>query len=208
VDLPRTVLVAMILSGGLVGGGILALLLVQKYGKLGVLVRWMAAHSLAGPKLQNLARKFGEVDDVLISFFHERPRDMVLAVCWHLAGNSVGVFQTWWFFSLLHQPVSAKAAACVWILGMWFDLLTFAVPLNMGTLEGSRMIVFKVTGHGAVLGMTYGMALRLAQLSTACFGLMNYLLLVASSGKASRLDATAQSAPVQPCFPPPANGGT
>jgi hypothetical protein len=208
VDLPRSVLLAMVLSGGLVGAGLLALLLVQKHGKLGALVRWLAAYRLAGPKIQNLARKFGEVDDVLMNFFHERPRDMALAVCWHVVGNCVGIFQTWWFFSLLHQPVSVKAVACVWILGMWFDLLTFAVPLNMGTLEGSRMVVFKFTGHGAVLGMTYGVALRLAQLSTACFGLGNYLLFVAASGKTVRQNATTQSVPEQPCFPPPASGGT
>ena len=29
-------------------------------------------------------------------------------------------------------------AAAVWFLGMWFDLLTFAVPMNAGTLEGTH----------------------------------------------------------------------
>jgi hypothetical protein len=184
VDLPRPVWTAMFLSGALVATGIVAFLLVQKHGKLGVLVRWLAAHRLAGQRLQNLARKFGEVDETLKSFYHERPRDMALAVCWHVVGHSVGIFQTWWFFNLLHQPVSAREAAGVWILGMWSDLLTFAVPLNLGTLEGSRIVVFRTTGHGMVMGMTYGVALRLAQLSTACFGLGNYLWLFAASQKA------------------------
>jgi hypothetical protein len=177
VTLPRGLWAAMLLSGGLVAAGILAFLLLQKHGKLGALVRWLAAHKLAGERLRTFGREVDKVDETLKTFYRERPRDLALAVCWHLVGHSVGIFQTWWFFSLMRQPVSAGAAAGVWILGMWFDLLTFAVPLNLGTLEGSRMIAFKATGHGAVLGMTYGVALRLAQLACACFGLLSYVSL-------------------------------
>ena len=39
-----------------------------------------------------------------------------------------------------------QALAAIWVLGMWFDMLTFAVPLNLGTLEGSRVVAFKAIG--------------------------------------------------------------
>lgn len=94
-----------------------------------------------------------------------------MAVCWHLVGHSIGIIQTFWLFSFLHHPVSIVAVTGVWILGMWFDLLTFVVPLNLGTLEGSRIVAFKAIGFGAVMGMTYGIALCLSQLARACFGL-------------------------------------
>lgn len=174
--LPPDVWAAMVLSGGLVGSGIFGFLLLQKYGKLGVAVRWLAGRRFAGKALKDIALQINRVDDALKIFYRDRPRDFALAVAWHMAGHSTGFLQTWWFFSLLGQPVSAPVIATVFILGMWFDLLTFAVPLNMGTLEGSRIIVFKAVGFGPVMGLTYGFALRLAQLSCACFGLANYAL--------------------------------
>jgi hypothetical protein len=98
-------------------------------------------------------------------------------VFWHLLGYSVGILQTWFFFTLLHQNASLALAASAWFLGLWFDLLTFAVPLNLGTLEGTRIISLKALGYDALLGMTYGVAIRLAQLFWAGFGLANYGLL-------------------------------
>jgi len=175
--LPAAVWTAMFLSGGLVITGIVAFLLLQKYGKLGAFLRWLAARRLGGRTLQAAAGEIGKVDEALKSFYRERPKDLKLAVSWHMLGHCVGLFQTWSFIILLNQPVSAATVVAVWVLGMWFDILTFAVPLNMGTLEGSRVIAFKAVGYGAVMGMTYGLALRLAQLSCVCFGLVSYALL-------------------------------
>ena len=79
-------------------------------------------------------------------------------------------------FSLLNRT-SWVVAAATWFLGMWFDLLTFAMPMGLGTLEGSRIIALRAVGHGALLGMTYGVALRLAQLFWAMAGLVNYAFL-------------------------------
>ena len=167
----------MFLSGGLIATGIVALLLLQKYGKFGAFLRWLAARRLGGRAFQTAAREISKVDEALKIFYRERPKDLKLAVGWHILGHCVGLFQTWSFFSLLNQSVPAATVAAVWVLGMWFDMLTFAAPLNMGTLEGSRIVAFKAVGYGAVLGMTYGLALRLAQLSCVSFGLVSYAFL-------------------------------
>lgn len=177
-NLPRPVWVAMFASGGFVIGGMLVFLLLQKYGKLGVFVRWLAARRFAGPLLQKFAREISNVDEALKAFYRERPGDLAPSIAWQLLGHSTGLLQTWWFLNLIHHPFSAETIATVWVLGMWFDLLTFAVPLNMGTLEGSRVVAFKAVGMGLVAGLTYGLALRLAQLSVACFGLISYALFV------------------------------
>jgi glycosyltransferase 2 family protein len=177
-NLPRPVWVAMFASGGFVIGGIIVFLLLQKYGKLGAFVRWLAARRFSGPLLQKFAREITNVDEALKAFYRERPGDLAPSVAWQLLGHSTGLLQTWWFLWLLHLPFSAETVATVWVLGMWFDLLTFAVPLNMGTLEGSRVVAFKAAGMGALTGMTYGLALRLAQLSVACFGIVSYALFV------------------------------
>lgn len=179
--LPRPVWVAMFASGGTVMSGMVVFLLIQKYGKFGAFVRWLAARRFAGPLLHKVALKVSTVDEALKKFYRERPGDLAPAVGWQLLGHSTGLLQTWWFLSLVHHPFSPEIIATVWVLGMWFDLLTFAVPLNMGTLEGSRIVAFKAVGMGALTGMTYGIALRLAQLSVVSFGLANYLMLVKSA---------------------------
>jgi hypothetical protein len=177
-NLPRPVWAAMFASGGFVIAGIVAFLLLQKYGKLGVFVRWLAARRFAGPMLRRFAREISSVDDALKTFYSERPGALVPSVAWQLLGHSTGLLQMCWFMRLLHYPASAETIATVWVLGMWFDLLTFAVPLNMGTLEGSRVVAFRAVGMGVLAGMTYGLALRLAQLSVACFGLISYGIFV------------------------------
>lgn len=173
-NLPRPVWAAMFSSGGLVIAGIVGFLFLQKHGQLGAVVRWLAARRFGGKGLQKLARDISSVDDALKIFYRERPGDFVLAVGWQMFGYSTGLLQTWWFFHLLDDSVSAREIATVWVLGMWFDMLTFAVPLNIGTLEGSRIIAFRAIGFGAATGLTYGIALRLAQLAVACFGLASY----------------------------------
>jgi uncharacterized protein (TIRG00374 family) len=177
IKLPRALWVGMLISSALLAGGMVAFLLIQKYGKLGVVVRWLVAHKLGGRLLERAARDITEVDEALKLFYRKRPWDLPLGVCWHLLGYGLGIFQTWFFFYLLNQDASFVVAAGAWVLSLWFDLLTFAIPLRLGTLEGSRIVAFKAVGSDALLGMTYGVALRLAELVWAGFGLVSYGLL-------------------------------
>lgn len=77
---------------------------------------------------------------------------------------------------------------------MWFDLLTFAVPMNVGSLEGSRILLFKLFSIGSPVGMAYGLALRLAQLLWTAIGLASYAALAANKDYAKF--APFKSAPV------------
>ena len=180
VKLPGTLWAAMLISGALLAGGMIAFLLLQKYGRLGGVVRWLAARKFAGRRLRKAAQELTAVDETMKRFYQERPWGLLLAISWHLVGYSVGIGQTWLFFHLLHQNATWTVAASTWFLGMWFDLLTFAVPQNLGTLEGTRAVVLQAFGYTAVMGVTYGLALRLAEIFWSCFGLANYALLVSA----------------------------
>jgi hypothetical protein len=66
---------------------------------------------------------------------------------------------------------------------MWFDLLTFAIPLNAGVLEGGRTLAAKIIGFSTIVGFTYGLAVRVSQLFWTAFGLASYATLnLAASG--------------------------
>lgn len=98
VQLPRPVLGAMLGCGLLLTGGIVTFLLLQKYGRLGGLVRWLAARRVGGHFLQKAASQLTQVDEVLKTSYRERSWDLVLSVLWHLIGHSVAIFQAWLFF--------------------------------------------------------------------------------------------------------------
>jgi uncharacterized protein (TIRG00374 family) len=193
IPLPPALAVGMVVAGLLLAVGIVAFALLQKHGKLGAVVRWLAAHRIGGAKLRQAAEGITAVDESFRVFYRDHPRDLAVAVGWHLVGFPVGILQTWLFFALLNQPASFAVAASVWFLGLWFDLLTFAIPLNLGTLEGSRIVTFKAVGYQALQGMTFGVTLRLAQLVWALYGLINYALLASTS--APSLKKPAPSAP-------------
>lgn len=181
VSLPIELWLAMAMMTGLLTGGMTAFLLLQRYGKLGGVFRWLVAHNLGGRFLEGVAHRMSEVDETLKQFYHERPWDLVLSVLWHVLGHSAALVQAWLFLTLLQQPAPVATVAAAGFLSLWFDLMTFAIPLNLGTLEGSRIVVFKALGCPALLGMAYGVAVRFAQLFWACFGLVSYSLLTTRS---------------------------
>jgi uncharacterized protein (TIRG00374 family) len=180
VKIPAAWWSAMLASGAVMAGGMIAFLLLQKYGRLGGLVRWLAAREVGGRMLHRAADGLTAVDETMKQFYRERPFGLPLAIGWHLVGYSVGIAQTWLFFHLLHQDANWTVAAGIWFLGMWFDLLTFAVPQNIGTLEGTRAVILVIFGYTPVMGVAYGVALRLAQLIWSCFGLVVYIPEIAS----------------------------
>lgn len=178
VRLEKVVWIPLLLSALLVACGMFVFFLLQARGKLGAPIRWLAARGIGGQKLEKASANLNTLDDELRAFYREHPKDMCFAICCHLLGYSVGIAQTWFFFHLL-QPTSLSVAAAIWFLGMWFDLLTFAIPMNAGSLEGSRVLVFRVFNLAAPLGMAYGIALRLAQILWATIGLLFYGQLIA-----------------------------
>jgi len=177
VSFPGELWVAMAVTTGLLTTGIVGFLLLQKFGKLGALCRWLLERRLGGRSVEQAAEQISKVDDALKRFYREHPRDLVLSVVWHFVGHAVAILHAWLFLWLLGQPASLGTVITVGLLSLWFDLLTFAIPLNLGTLEGSRILVLKALGCQALLGMAFGVAVRIAQVFWACFGLASYLWL-------------------------------
>ena len=58
------------------------------------------------------------------------------------------------------------------------DLLGFAVPVNIGIQEATRVIAFKLVGLRSALGLTYGVAIRIEQIFWAGVGLLLYATLL------------------------------
>ena len=210
VELPWGLRLAMILSTLLLGVGIFGFMLVQKRGKLGWLLRWLVAHGWGGNGLATAAQDVSEVDERLKMFYRERRQELLPSIGWHLFGHSIGVAQTWFFFRALNQPVSVTGIVGASILCLWFDLVSFAIPLGLGALEGGRIVAFRAIGSSALLGMTFGATLRLAQIFWACFGLLSYGSFIWARGPRNKASAPWFGRPAelrrQPEFEKPGSG--
>ncbi|HSR11951.1 MAG TPA: lysylphosphatidylglycerol synthase domain-containing protein [Thermodesulfobacteriota bacterium] len=173
IQLPLSATLAMGAASALLGGGMVAFLLIQRAGKLGSLVRWAVDHGIGGEALKKAARRITEVDESLKLFYRERPRDLPISMLWHGVGMIFGVVKTWYFVSVVAGG-GLFGGAGVFFLSSWFDLVTFMVPLGIGVQEGSRVLAFRVMGFSLAAGLGYGVALRLEQIFWASFGLFLY----------------------------------
>ena len=180
---------AMIGGTSFLGAGILVFLGLQKYGKLGLFLRWLVSRRVGGGPLERLATAVSAVDQKVALFYRRRPYGLPASMVWHLFGMACGILQCYYFLAVLTDQASLKLAAGIWFLGTWFNLLSFALPVNLGVMEAARVISFKIFGLPAALGLTYGIFLRLEQLSWAGVGLLIYAVLLfrMRRGAASRL---------------------
>jgi uncharacterized protein (TIRG00374 family) len=166
IKLPPQIWFLILTSLLLFAAGILAFLLLQKFGKLGAGLRWMGAHNRGGRWMQQASERITDVDNALQAFYRERPLALMLSIGWHLLGLAVAIFQAWLFLRLLHRPAPLNLVLVAAFLGLWLDLITFAVPMNVGALEGSRMFALKAIGLDAASGTAFGMPFALLK----CFG--------------------------------------
>ena len=175
--MPRSIWVAMLVGTLLLAFGMFTFLVMQKYGKLGAFLRWLTKHGLGGRRLKKLAASMTEVDQKLELFYKSRPGDLLLSVFWHVAGMACGIVQCYYFLTVLTAQASLTVAAGIWFLGTWFSLLSFALPVDLGVMEATRVISFVVFGLQSSLGLTYGITLRLEQVFWAGIGLLIYAIL-------------------------------
>jgi hypothetical protein len=183
ITLPTALWGSMLASSVLMAAGMGGFFWLQQHGKLGGLVRWLVARKVGGKTLERLAHGISDVDEALKRFHRERRWKLPQAIAWHLIGYSMGILQAWVFFRHVVPGAPLALAAGVFILGLWFDLILFAVPTNVGVLEWSRTLTLRAVGEKAMTGLTYGLAVRLAQLFWAGFGLVSYAWLTSAQGQ-------------------------
>jgi uncharacterized membrane protein YbhN (UPF0104 family) len=172
--LPAEIWITMAVTTLMLSAALGAFLLLQRYGKLGALLRWLTDRRIGGNLTVRASRHVNEVDETLKRFYRERPLDLGVSISWHLLGHSAAILQVWLFLWLLHRPAPLAPVACAGFFALWCDLLTFAIPLNLGALEGSRTLALKAIGNNVAVGMAFGVSIRITQLFWACYGLISY----------------------------------
>src|SRR5262249_44279584 len=146
VKLPLQLWLAMTITTAALAVGIGSFFLLQTRGTIGSACGWLLKRKIGRRFVQPAPGNLSRVDAVLKRFYRERPRDLLFSILWHALGHSVALVHAWVFLTFVGQPaplLSVVTAAC---LVLWFDLITFAVPINLGTLEASRIVALKILG--------------------------------------------------------------
>ncbi len=179
VVLPAGLWVALIAGTGVLTCGIIGFFVVQKYGKLGAVVRWAVAHRIGGAGLRKAALHTTEVDQklrLLLPIASLRPA--ALGPVAHRGAYLEHPALPYYFLSFVTGGASMPLATAIVCLGIWFNLVTFALPVDFGVQETTRVIIFTILGFHSAVGLTYGITLRLEQLVWAGVGLAVYAILV------------------------------
>ena len=179
--MPRSLRPVLVTFTVAVGAGIIGFYAVQRYGKLGAIVRWAARHRLGAAGLSRTAGSLTELDQQLQRFHRERPLDFLLSMAWHFAGYLWGAVPIYYFLVSTGNSASLSTAGALTVLGIWFDLVLFALPVDIGVQEATRILAFRIAGYSSALGLTYGITRRIQQLFWAGVGLVLYGLLVSGS---------------------------
>lgn len=174
VGLPVALWVSLVVSSLILGVGVIGFFLVQKYGKLGSLLRWLSKWNIGGKHVKKFADTVSEIDQLLRDYYQERPFDLPKSMFWHYLGFCCGIVQVWYFLYLIKADALVISASAIWFLGSWFDLLSFPVPASLGIQEGSRVLIFKALGLTKLQGLTFGLALRAEQVFWVLVGMVSY----------------------------------
>jgi uncharacterized protein (TIRG00374 family) len=181
-DVPGRLMLGWSIGTLFFASGILTFFVLQRQGKLGVVVRALSRSRFGGRSISKLDGFVSGVDQQLRAFHRDRPGDFIGAMVFHAIGFSCGIFQTWIFLTAIGFENPWSMGIMVWFVGAWFDLIAFIVPAGLGIQEGSRVLIFHELGFRSLSGLTYGLVLRVLKLFWAVVGLGCYALLLRIPG--------------------------
>ena len=142
------------------------------------LASWIAnrfGHSFLGDRLAKLLHKLRSVDDCLVEFYTNRSRlrtGLIVAFLnWPL-----GVLEIYFIMRFLRHPITFVDA---WLLDSVAQLVragTFFIPANIGTLEGSLVVLGAAITGSPALGLTISVIRRFKDILWILLGLLIWWL--------------------------------
>jgi putative membrane protein len=129
------------------------------------------------PLWSRLARRWGTLAggvaklDQAMAALTRRPRDLLVASLWHLAGWFSHVGETWLVLWMLGAPVSWPAALAIESLSSTVRGAAFFVPGGIGVQEGAIIFVCHLLGVPTEPSLALSLAKRLRELVLGAPGL-------------------------------------
>ena len=167
--LPMTVRDGLAVSGPLFIAAVILAVVMQRHGLFTAAVRLLQRTRLAvAPRV---ARELERLDEE-IRLIYSVPSSIFLSSGMFFIGWMFGIVESYLTLYFLDAGPSCHRAVIIETLSVTIDAVMFFVPGKAGTQEGGKMLIFSILGLDPALGLAFGIARRIRELSWAGIGLL------------------------------------
>jgi hypothetical protein len=152
-------------------GVALALIVLQRRGLVAFLARGVRRIFPRAGLAARLAARAPEIDARLRSFYGARPRAAAASVGLHLLGWLTGAAEVFVIMLLIGHPVSVGDAVVIEALAQPTRLAGILIPGTLGVQEAGGMVIFRLLGLPAELGLAMMLLKRVREVGFNVLGL-------------------------------------
>jgi len=163
-----TTVLALALAGMAVTA---ALVVLQHRGLVAFVARVVRRLAPRAHLAERLAARAPEIDARLRAFYGARPRAAAASVAFHFAGWVTGAAEVFAIMRLLGHPLSVGDAIIVEALAQPMRLAGVVIPGTLGVQEAGGMLIFRLLGLPAELGLATMLLKRVREIGFNLLGL-------------------------------------
>ena len=156
-----------------------AVLLSRRHGAVRWLFRVLSHLPFFGKRIRAFAEKhedtFASIDCDIIAFRMQRGR-FLLTLLLECLTRALEVLEFYFIFRLLDAPLSFAGSTVAYACASLFGIVTFIMPMQIGTREGGLALALSWFSEPASLGLTASLLSRIREIFYILLGLL--LLLV------------------------------
>jgi uncharacterized protein (TIRG00374 family) len=176
--LPSELQLALSLTISMVLLGLLGFIAFQRYGLLSQLVCQLGRLPFARASLHRVSQRLAPLDAQLMEYYTAHAWRFGGSLLLHFVGFLAAGSKTYILLRLLLGPYAPgwPEAMMAAVVVAALDQMCFLVPARLGTLEGVRVLVLSTVGITQVVGLAFGLIVRLDSLFWNGIGLLTYAL--------------------------------
>jgi len=152
-------------------GVALVLIALQQRGLVAFLARGARRLFPRAGLAARLAARAPEIDARLRSFYGARPRAAAASVAFHFLGWLTGAAEVFVIMALIGHPVSIGDAVVIEALAQPTRLAGILIPGTLGVQEAGGMVIFRLLGLPAELGLAMMLLKRVREVGFNLLGL-------------------------------------
>ncbi|HOW84823.1 MAG TPA: lysylphosphatidylglycerol synthase domain-containing protein [Candidatus Aminicenantes bacterium] len=130
------------------------------------------------PRVRRLAagreHHIRELDDNICTIYKHLDLRTVAATALHFAARVLGAVEVYTIMRVLGQPLTAVQALFTSTGVTIINTAFFVVPGQYGVQESAHMLVLRILGFSAALGLSLGVIRRIRKLATSAVGIVLY----------------------------------
>jgi hypothetical protein len=148
-----------------------AIAITRRFYLIGGVIAGMAQMGLLRGRWRPDMESIHRMEDALLAFLHDRPRQLVATVAFEAAAQAFLVLE---LFVFLHALNLAAPLSDTFMIEGSIKFIGFAfafVPLQVGVAEGAYTVIFDAMGLPPAAGFTLAFARRIRTIAVASVGL-------------------------------------